>query len=415
MNESTIMVRLRDELKAELIDHLLPFWINNVIDVQNNGFYGQLTGDNTVIKDAPKSAILFTRILWTFSAAYRLLKDSPSPHISDKVYCYIEEHFWDRDYGGVYWMVDHSGVPSDTKKHTYAQAFAIYGLSEYFRATSNNTALKKAVEIYNLLEHYSLQDKTKGYYEAFSRDWKPLSDVRLSEKDIAEHHSMNTHLHLLEAYANLYKVWPNDSLHKSLTSLIGLFLGPLSNKTNRHYYTFLDENWCPKSDVYSFGHDIEATWLVMDAARTVQDENLIRRTRDAALTVAEITIQEGVDKEHGGLYYSGFDGDVLDTDKHWWAQAEAIVGFVNVYQESQRIDFLEAAYHIWKFTQKHIIDHTYGEWFFRVDRIGIPYPEEDKVGPWKCPYHNVRACLEILRRTSAEAPVVGGEASYPQS
>jgi cellobiose epimerase len=413
MNTSAKLTGLRDEMRTELYDHILPFWINHVIDTQGDGFYGRIAGDNVVVSDAPRSAILYTRILWTFSAVYRLLKDKIYLEVADRAYRYIEQHFWDWDYGGVYWMLGSTGGPSDTKKHTYAEAFAIYGLSEYYRATSHQTALKKAVEMYNLLEHYSLHDKTKGYYEAFTRDWTPLSDVRLSEKDVAEHHSMNTHLHLLEAYANLFKVWPNDTLRKSLTSLIELFLGPLFNRTSGHYYTFLDENWCPRSEIYSFGHDIEASWLIYDAARVLRDDTLIRKTRDAMFSIAEVTLHEGLDREFGGLFYSGVGGTLLDTDKHWWVQAEAIVGFVNAYYESPTDEFLDAAYRIWDFTRKYIIDRENGEWFFRVNRKGIPYTDEDKVGPWKCPYHNVRACLEILERTESGTNFDRSIASYP--
>jgi cellobiose epimerase len=405
MNEARTLLQLRDELKQELCDHLLPFWMNKVVDHRHGGFHGRLLNDTTVIPQAPRSAILYSRILWTFSAAHRLLGDTAYLEIADRAYRYIEDYFWDPLHGGVYWMVDHMGLPLDTKKHTYAQAFAIYGLSEYYRTVTDETALKRAEKIYRLLENYSLQPGTNGYYEAFSREWKPLRDVRLSEKDDAEQHSMNTHLHLLEAYTNLLRAWPDEDPRHSLTLLNELFLGPLYNKNNKHFFTFFDENWFPRSNVYSFGHDIEATWLILDAARAIGDARLIERTREVSLTVARRALRDGIDRERGGLYYSGFSGKILDSDKHWWSQAEAIVGFVNAYRESKDPAFVQAASGIWEFTKQYIIDHEYGEWFFRVTREGEPYRHEDKAGPWKCPYHTVRAALELIERVDDKETV----------
>jgi len=404
-----ILNKLRDEVKAEIEEHLLPFWISKVIDNKNGGFHGRLLNDNSLIKNAPRSAVLNTRILWTFSAAYRILQEKKYSFVADRSYKYMMNHFWDDVHGGVYWMIDQQGNPVEAKKHVYAQAFAIYGLSEYYRATSDSTALTKAIDIYNLLIRHSLQPETSGYHEAFSKHWTPLDDVRLSEKDDKQLRSMNTHLHLFEAYANLYRVWPNEDLRRDLTSLIELFFGPIYSKRYHHFYSFFDEKWMPTTDVYSYGHDIETAWLLIDATRIIGDKDLINQSRDIGLKIAEVTLKEGIDEEWGGLYQGGKAGRVIDADKHWWAQAEAVVGFVYAYQEFNRIEFLEAAVGIWEFTKKYIKDPRYGEWFFRVNRSGDPYMDEDKVGPWKCPYHTVRMGLELLERVDAEEPIPGKE------
>lgn len=397
MNDNyRILNNLCGELKSEVDGHLLPYWIQNTVDNRNSGFHGQIMNDNSVVEDAPRSIILYTRILWTFSASYRVLHNKKYLAIAERAYDYIMKHFWDDVNGGVYWMVDHNGQAVESKKHVYAQAFALYGLSEYYRAALHTNAITRAIDIYSLLKKYSHQSDGTGYHEAFTKTWIPLKDVRLSDKDDEQQRSMNTHLHLFEAFANLYRVWQNDDLKDELTDLIHLFIGPVYNQSNGHFYTFFDEKWNPKTDVYSYGHDIEAVWLLADATRELDNAQLHEQSRNLILSTADVTMNEGIDAEIGGLYNSGCNGKVLDADKHWWAQAEAIVGFVHAYLVSNDEKYLETAVKTWEFVKKYIIIPEYGEWYYRVDRNGKPYVNEDKVGFWKCPYHNVRMGLEVV-------------------
>jgi mannobiose 2-epimerase len=390
---------MEQELRSELEDRILPYWSTKTLDETHGGFIGRIDGENRVIPSAQKSAILNTRILWTYSAAYRVLNRPELKDMADRAQRYVIDHFWDAKHGGVYWMLDHRGEVFSSKKHAYAQAFGMYGFSEHYRATGNPESLTKAIEIFHLLETHSFSEATQGYYEAFDMKWKPLEDVRLGSSDAYEKRSTNTHLHLLEAYTNLYRVWPDEKLRTQLTFLLELFLGPIYDAKNHHFIAFFGEDWSPRSEVYSYGHDIETTWLMHDAAEALADPELLFRTRQVVRDVSAFVLREGLDTEFGGLYNFGKDGGVFDTDKHWWVQAEAIIGFMNMYQISGESEYLSVANDIWDYTREHILDHEHGEWFFRVTRNGQPYAHEDKIGPWKCPYHTVRACLEVIERS----------------
>lgn len=401
IDNDVVLHKLCDELRTEVEAHILPFWMQNVVDKKNGGFNGQVLNDNTVTEDAPRSIILYSRILWTFSASHRISQKNSYRSVAERAYNYIMNYFWDEVYGGVYWMVDNNGKAIEQKKHVYAQAFAIYGLSEFYRATSTSTALNRAIDLYHLLKKYSFQSDGTGYHEAFTRHWTPLNDVRLSDKDDAQQRSMNTHLHLFEAFTNLYRTQQNEDLKNDLTALIQLFFGPIYNKDTNHFYTFFDEKWNPTTDIYSYGHDIEAAWLLLDASRVLKNNELIEKSYELTLSLADVTLHEGVDPEVGGLFHNGCSGKAVDSDKHWWAQAEAIVGFIYAYNVSNNEKHLHAAVNIWKFVKKYLIDQRYGEWYFRVDRNGKPYMQEEKVGAWKCPYHNVRMGLEVMEQVNA--------------
>lgn len=396
---------MEQELRSELEDRILPYWSTKTIDEAFGGFIGRIDGENRVIPNAQKSAILNTRILWTFSAAYRVLQRPDLKLIADRAQRYVIDHFWDAKHGGLYWMVDHRGDVFSSKKHAYAQAFGMYGFSEHYRATGDEHSLAKAIDLFHLLETHSFSAATQGYYEAFDREWKPLEDVRLGSSDAHEKRSTNTHLHLLEAYTNLYRVWPDEKLRTQLTLMLELFLGPIYDAKNHHFIAFFGEDWSPRSDVYSYGHDIETTWLMHDAAEALGDPELLVRTRNVVREVSAFVLREGVDTEFGGLFNFGKNGSVFDSDKHWWAQAEAIIGFMNMYQISGESEYLFVANDIWDYTSEHILDHEHGEWFFRVTRNGQPYAHEDKIGPWKCPYHTVRACLEVIERSQLVSAV----------
>jgi len=400
MNSSELPVKLRKELDNELRNHILEFWMVHAIDNTNGGFYGRVNRLNQPVQNAHKSAILNSRMLWTFAAAYRLFGDSRYSSVADNAFSYCEDKFWDRSHGGVYWMLDRTGTPVDTKKHNYAQAFALYGYSEYYRATGNTSALNRSIDFFSYLEKHALDRENKGYREAFDRTWEPLSDAKLSDEKIVVKRSMNTHLHLLEAFTNLYRIWPDETLCDRLKMLIELFIGPMYDSENHHFFPFFDEQWNVVETTYSYGHDIEASWLISEAAHMVDDNDLIETTNSLAAEIAQATTHEGIDQVFGGVFYQGKSGQVIDTDKHWWVQAEAIVGLYDAYQKTGNEEFLHAAVQIWTYTKDKVKDHQYGDWFFRITQGGKPYLDEDKIGPWKCPYHTARACMEILKRTS---------------
>ena len=382
-------------LTAEL-HAILRWWMQNAIDHPRGGFIGRMDGSGHVHANAEKGMVLNARILWTFSAAARRFPDQGYQAAADRAFHYLFDHFWDDLHGGFFWTVTAHGEPAQTKKQVYAQAFAIYALSEYYLLTPDTTALDKAREIFALLERFSLDRQENGYFEAFSRDWQPLADLRLSDKDANAAKTMNTHLHVLEAYASLMLLPGQVLVRPALMNLVALFLTRFIHPETAHLQLFFDEHWGSKSTIISFGHDIEGSWLLLEAAERTGDSDLIQRARQAALRLAGRTLSEGIDGDNGLFHEDGLHG--LDTDKHWWPQAEAMVGFLNAWEISGNNRFYLAAENSWQFIQTHLLDPTLGEWYGRVDRAGQPMLTDDKVSLWKCPYHNGRACLEGIRR-----------------
>ncbi len=397
MERPVSLAQLSGVLLDELRHRMLPYWVDNTVDEENGGFVGQIRQDGERVHDAAKGSVLTARILWAFAAAHRLLGDGRFRELADRAHAYLMQRLWDSVNGGVFWTVDQNGNPLDQRKQTYAQAFALYGLSEYHRATGDKDALEHAIRVFELIEAHTLEPEHGGYLEALSPSWERIDDVRLSDKDLNAPKNMNTHLHVLEAYTNLFRVWPDALLGEKLAALIGLFLDEIIDADKHHLHTFFDMDWTPVTEVVSFGHDIEASWLLPEAAQVLGDSATASKVRAAALPMARAALLEGIDSGGGMVNELRPDGEA-DRDKYWWVQTEAIVGFVNAYQETQAVDFLEAAVDIWEFARHHLMAHD--EWYFRVDREGRPYPEDDKVGMWKCPYHGVRSCFEVMARAA---------------
>lgn len=397
--EAISHIQLRGELFNELTQNILPYWMHKMKDDANGGFYGRRDGFDVLEDQADKAIILNTRILWTFSHAIRRAGDVPDllayRAMADRAYKYINEYFIDKNHGGVFWMVDYKGNPVSTKKQIYAQAFAIYAFSEYYLATGEQAAFMKAIELYTLIEQHSFDTTHNGYLEAFDLQWNLLEDLRLSDKDANEKKTMNTHLHVLEAYTNLYRCWKDAGLKRQLTNLIHLFLDKIIDQN--HFQLFFDEQWNVKSKTVSFGHDIEGSWLLQEAAEVLHDETLIAITKKKAVAMVDVTIKEGLDVD-GGLMNERHGDGSLDRDKHWWPQAEALVGLVNAWQLTKNNKYLLCAEKIWNFIDSHLIDLEKGEWHWRTDVAGKIVRSEEKAGPWKCPYHNGRAAMELLNR-----------------
>ncbi len=402
---STNMNRIKNKillLKPQFLEileqNILKYWFTRTPDNENGGFYGHLNSENEVVKDANKGVILNTRILWSFSAGYSFLRSSEYKLMAERAYSYISEFFLDKKFGGAYWELDFKGRPVNTRKQVYAQAFAIYSFVEYYKIAKDQDILNKAIEIYSLIEKHSLDKTLNGYIDAFGEDWSEIEDLRLSEKDLNAPKTMNTHLHILEAYTNLYRVWKDDNLRLSLQNLITLFIDKFIDERG-HLVLFFDNEWNKIDDYCSYGHDIEFSWLLTEAAQVLGNPGLISTTRKTAVRITELTQLEGMKKGGGVMYEYNYKNNESDTDKHWWVQAEALVGFFNAYQISGNEKYLGSVLQLWEFIDTTLVDHENGEWFWKVDENGKVYPGMEKAGFWKCPYHNSRAMLELLERT----------------
>lgn len=379
---------LKKEVSRELTENILRFWAENMVDPQG-GFYGERTSDGSLVAESPKGLILNARILWTFSSAYRITGRSEYLNLAARARDEIVNKFIDKEFGGAYWSLDSKGEPLATKKQFYAIAFAIYGLAEHFRATGDKSSLEAAVGLYHSIEEHSFDPVKNGYIEACRRDWSPIEDMRLSEKDRNDAKTMNSHLHILEGYTALYRVWKDEGLRRQLANLLTLFIEKITGPDG-HLQLFFDEEWRLQGNIQSYGHDIEASWLMMEAAQVLENSGLAARTQKVCSSIAGAAM-EGY-RPDGGLIYEHEDGRT-DTDRHWWVQAECVVGCWNQWQLTGDEIWKERAERTWDFIKNSII-RPQGEWWWRYP----PHPEDDLAGFWKCPYHNGRMCMELMER-----------------
>lgn len=389
------LLNYRLELKEEL-KNILAWWMVSAVDPEG-GFVGKIDHDQNVYPESPKGAVLNARILWSFSAGYNSLGNDEYLEHAHRAYIYICDHFIDEEYGGVYWTVNATGKPLNMRKQVYAISFVIYALAEYSRAAGNSNAKKLAIRLYRDLEKHSFDSGRTGYFEAFNRDWSEINDFRLSEKDANEKKTMNTHLHVLEAYTNLYRSWKDEGLRRQILNLLNNFKEHIISKDNYHLNLFMDEDWTIKSSAISFGHDIEASWLLLEAAEVIEDPQVIQSVKEIAVQMASSAL-EGIDG-NGGMFheYDPVSGDLI-REKHWWVQSEAMIGFFNAWQISKDERFLYKSLRVWDYVKEYLLDPLHGEWIWGRDENGQIMITEDKAGMWKCPYHNSRACLELIKR-----------------
>ena len=390
--------KLQNEFLAEL-NNILTYWAHYTIDINKGGFYGAVSNNNIPDIEANKGSILNARILWSFAAGFKLTGNILYKQMAERAYHYITSYFIDREYGGVYWSLTSDGQPLDTKKQIYAIAFTIYGLAEYYQISKNPEVLEYAEQLYNAIEIHSYDNIKGGYIEAFTCDWKEIEDARLSLKDANERKTMNTHLHILEAYTNLYRIWPNAELAVQIKKLIEIFTTYIINPSTSHLNLFFDDDWMVKSSTVSYGHDIETSWLLLEAAKELNDEVLIKRIETVCLQMARVST-EGLNNDGSLNYEYEPVKQELVEEKHWWVQAEAVVGFFNAWQISHEEQFFELSKKSWQYIKKSIVDAENGEWFWGIDKNNSIMQGYTKVGFWKCPYHNSRVCCEMVKRLS---------------
>ncbi|MDO4215760.1 MAG: AGE family epimerase/isomerase [Bacteroidales bacterium] len=389
---------LKKEVQEILESNILPFWMNRTIDAENGGFYGQIKGNNELNPTAHKGGILNARILWTFSAAYRVLQNPDYLTVATRAKDYILTHFFDKEFGGTYWELDYKGNPVDTKKQFYELGFMLYGLSEYARATGDKEALEYGIKLFETIEKYSFDPQHNGYIEACTREWNPVEDNRLSDKDANYPKSQNTHRHIIEPYTNLYRIWKDERLEKALRNLILIFTNHILNPETHHLDLFFENDWTRGGgNLESYGHDIECSWLLHEAALVLGDPEVLKEVEPIVQLVAKAS-EKGIQADHSMVHEANLDTGVVDADRHWWVQAEAVVGFLNIYQHFGDEHALKLGTDTWEYIKTHLIDYEEGEWFWSCDPEGHVNRVDDKAGFWKCPYHNSRMCLEIIER-----------------
>lgn len=391
------MDNLKQTMKDVLEHNILSYWIDHVVDKENGGFYGRIDGDDQIHAQAEKGAVMNARILWAFSAAYRVLRNPAYLEAATRAKDYFLAHFVDKENGGVYWSVDYQGYPLDTKKQTYAIGFAIYGFSEYARATGDAEALEMAKRLYHDIETHAYDSENQGYIEALTCEWQPIADMRLSDKDENGSRTMNTHLHIIEPYTNLYRVWKDAALEKSIRNLLDIFTDKLLNPETHHLDLFFDDKWQGKRNVESYGHDIEASWLLHETALVLDDKAVLQKMEQVIRRIADAA-DEGLRPDGSMVYEHWKDTDEYDLQRQWWVQCENIIGHIDLYQYFGYEDSLEKAIQCWNFVQKNLIDAKNGEWHWAVLDDGTINLKDDKAGFWKCPYHNSRMCLELIER-----------------
>lgn len=384
-------------IESDLRNNILPFWMQHAADPATGAFIGSMTNNLVVDPTAERGALLACRVLWTFSAAHRVHQDASYLAMADRAYQDLVTRFLDQEYGGFYWSIAADGRVLRDRKQVYGQAFAVYALTEYHRACGKSAPLDLAIATFRRLEKHARDSRHGGYFEAFSRSWQPIADQRLSLVDQNDPKSQNTHLHIMEAYTNLLRVWPDSGLRHAQSELVSTMLARIVSPTSCHLGLFFAEDWALRSEKVSYGHDIEAAWLLTEAAQVLADPVLIERIESLAVKIADVTLAEGIDAD-GGVFNEGGPDGVTNTDKEWWPQAEAVVGFLNAYEISRDERHFTAALRTWDFIEARLIDRVHGEWVRGVTRDGAVLENELKISFWKCPYHNGRTGLEAVPR-----------------
>jgi mannobiose 2-epimerase len=387
--------QLKKEVTGDLTRNILPYWSAKMVDNLNGGFYGRIDGNDKVYPEAEKGGILNARILWTYSSAYGVLGDTSYLRLAKRAKDYILAHFIDSQYGGAYMSLKADDTPSNTRKHVYTNAFFIYALAEYSRATGDKLALAESMKIFELFEKYAADKEYGGYYEVFSQDWQRIRERLIGESSEKDEKTMNTSLHVMEAFANLYRVSGDKVVGDRLRKMIEIFLDKIIDKKTSHLICFLDRQWNSTSTIDSYGHDIESSWLLLEAATLLNDKNLTERVKEAGLKIANAAA-EGYQPDGGMLTEKNYVTGQIRKQRSWWEQAETVVGYLNAFELTGDESFLNRSLKSWEFIKKYFVDTKNGAWFTNVSESGVS--GGDKAGPWICPYHNGRMCMEVIER-----------------
>jgi cellobiose epimerase len=401
-NQKASLQSQLDQLKSEVYSNitlnLLPYWSAKMVDDVNGGFYGRMDSQEKLYPDEDKGGIMNARILWTYSSAYRVIKDTSYLRLATRAKDYILAHFIDKEFGGAYRSLTALGEPSDTRKQIYTQSFFIYALSEYNRATGDTVALRAAKEIFELFEKHALDKESNGYFEVFTRDWQRSRDKLIGETTSDDEKTMNTSLHLMEAYANLYRVWPDKRMEDRLRNMVEIFLDKILDKKTSHLINFLDKNWNATSTIDSYGHDIECSWLLYEAAHLIGNPALTARVKEASIKIADAAVV-ALQPDGSLVYEKDYSTGHVMTSRSWWAQAETVVGYLNAFELTGNEKYLDHSVNCWNYIKDNLVDNENGGWHSSVSEKG-DVGKGNKAGFWTAPYHNGRMCLEVIERVT---------------
>lgn len=384
-----------NEMKSHLLEKIIPFW-KALKDEEFGGYYGYMDYDLKVDTNAVKGCILNSRIMWFFSNAYTLLKDESLLAEAKHGFSFMKEHCMDKENGGIFWSIKYNGETEDTTKHTYNQAFAIYALSSYYEASKDEEALSMAKELFHIIEERCTDEI--GYKEAFDKEFHEIENDKLSENGVIAQKTMNTLLHVFEAYTELYRVAGLPEVKERLMWIMDTFADKVYNPKLHRQEVFFDAEMNSILDLHSYGHDIETAWLIDRGVEVLgekkYEEKMTPITKDLTAQIYKVAFD-------GHSLANECEKGVVNTHRIWWVQAETVVGFLNGWNKNpDKPEYLEAAQNTWEFIKKYVVDSREGsEWFWEVDPEGVPYPERPIVEPWKCPYHNGRMCFEVIMRS----------------
>ena len=402
MQEASALKQLAVECAKELLNHILPFWLDLRDD--RGGFYGEVTSNLMLHPDAPKGVILHARILWTFSSVYLQTRKQEYLDAARHAYAFLQQA-WDPENGGFFWTLTPDGEPLEKDKYTYCNAFCIYSLCVFSEAAQEKRALELARKTASVIESHCAC-KT-GYGEAYTHDWLPIINEHLSEHDLHPSRTMNTTLHLIEAYTELYRLTKDAEIGEKLHSLLQLTADRIYNAAHNRLDVFFDSQFRSLGDVDSYGHDIEASWFFGYACECLGDQELKKRFQEINYALAKHVCDTAL---HDGALYSECYQKADDKTRIWWVQAEGVIGFLNAartaeetYHDTEQADsFYRCALRIWNYIKTYQINKKNGgEWYAETDETGKPKGEHEMAGLWKCPYHNSRMCLEVIQRVKA--------------
>lgn len=397
------------EMKDHMLGTIIPFW-RNLRDDEFGGYYGYLSYGLELDKQAFKGCILNSRITWFFSNVYLLYKNgllsdedfSRHGYTAEDVkkeamhgYDFLYNKCIDKENGGIFWSLTYDGKPDDTTKHTYNQAFCIYALSSYYDAFGDGKALDLAAKLINIIETKCTDDL--GYLEARTITFEPESNEKLSENGVMADKTMNTLLHVFEAYSEYYRVTRDEKVGKRLEWIMDTFAEKVYNPKLHRQEVFFDREYNVIIDLHSYGHDIETAWLMDRGVKILgkkeYEDKMFPITKDLTDNIYKIAFD-------GHSLANECEKGVVNEWRIWWVQAETVLGFLNgALADKTRSEYMDAAFAQWDFIKEYVWDKREGsEWFWEVKKDGTPDADQPIVEEWKCPYHNGRMCIEVIKR-----------------